>query len=362
MKNNLLLHALSHPDCLQHLSLRDWDQLLPLVRKAGVMGRIYFQLADRGQLECIPPPVLPHLEAAAIIAIEHERMLRWEVNRIQRALIDTTISTVLLKGAAYVLADLPCARGRMVADVDFMVPKDKLTRVEQALRSQGWEPVKLDEYDQSYYRRWMHELPPLRHRLRGTVVDVHHTILPETSRLKPNPALLLMNAQTIGNGRLQVLAPADMVLHAAAHTFHDGELSHSLRDLVDLHALLCHFGTTVNFWEDLLSRARILDLERPLFYTLRYTRRLLGTPVPDPIMAASQDLAPLWPVRMLMDRLVNQTLSAQQASGPGTAVAGWLLYLRSHWLRMPPLLLTRHLLRKAGKRLQYRSTGLIGGR
>ena len=27
----------------------------------------------------------------------------------------------------------------------------------------------------------------------------------------------------------------------------------------------------------------------------------------------------------------------------GAATAGWLLYLRSHWLRMPPLLLMRHL-------------------
>jgi hypothetical protein len=33
-----------------------------------------------------------------------------------------------------------------------------------------------------------------------------------------------------------------------------------------------------------------------------------------------------------------------------TAPAGFLLYLRAHWLRMPPLMLTRHLLVKAWSR------------
>ena len=35
-------------------------------------------------------------------------------------------------------------------------------------------------------------------------------------------------------------------------------------------------------------------------------------------------------------------------------IALWILYLRSHWLKMPPLVLARHILVKAGRRIRSR--------
>ena len=159
--------------------------------------------------------------------------MRWELNRIERALKHLRFPILLLKGAAYVAAGLP-ARGRLVSDIDIMVPRQALDGAEAALEAAGWRPIKLDPYDQRYYRTWMHELPPLVHPERGTVVDLHHTILPPTSRLKPDPAKLWSAAQPLGTGPLHVLAPPDMVPHSAAHLFHDGDLRLSLRDLVDM--------------------------------------------------------------------------------------------------------------------------------
>ena len=46
-----------------------------------------------------------------------------------------------------------------------------------------------------------------------------------------------------------------------------------------------------------------------------------------------------------MDALVEKTVH-----GGGTPAAALALYIRSHWLRMPPLLLARHLLRKSVRR------------
>jgi len=351
-----LLLALVDPDSLLALDLGAWDYVVPLGRRTGVLGRLYPAITAENLQNFIPPVVLPHLEAAFIIAQEHERKVRWEVNRIQSALIKLTVPIILLKGAAYVMAGLPCAQGRLAADVDILVPKEHLTLVEQALRRHGWETVELDDYDQQYYRRWMHELPPLRHRLRGTVVDLHHAILPETSRLKPDPVKLFANARPLEGTPFFVLAPTDMVLHSAAHAFHDGELSNSLRDLLDLHDLLGHFGKDPQFWEALPPRAQELDLSRPLFYALRYTQRFLETPVPPPMTAAMRRAAPPWPVLRLMDTLLDRVvLPDEQPPRLGPGFARWLLYIRSHWLRMPPLLLAGHLLRKAHKRLQARS-------
>jgi hypothetical protein len=231
-----------------------------------------------------------------------------------------------------------------------MVPFDSLGVVESALMENGWEQMKLDPYDQRYYRKWMHELPPMRHKQRQTVVDVHHTILPRTGRLHPDPRRLFETANRIKDTNLWTLSPADMVLHSSAHLFQDGDLAGGLRDLLDLDDLLRHFSARQeSFWADLIARSRLLDLSRPLFYALRYCKSIMGTPVPDPVIRQSQTAAPPKPVLILMDILANQALVSSEpiAMNKGAAFARWCLYVRSHYLRMPPLLLLRHLLRKA---------------
>ena len=96
-----------------------------------------------------------------------------------------------------------------------------------------------------------------RNASRGSVVDVHHTILPPTSRLHPDPGALVADAIPLPDvPGLAVLAPSDMVLHSAAHLFHDGEADNALRDLVDLRALIGEFlASDPNFWLTLLARA-----------------------------------------------------------------------------------------------------------
>ncbi|HWJ06577.1 MAG TPA: nucleotidyltransferase family protein, partial [Steroidobacteraceae bacterium] len=150
------------------------------------------------------------------------------------------------------------------------------------------------------------------------------------------------------------LAPIDMVLHAIVHLFEGGEMDDALRELVDLDQLLRHFGATEpQFWTRFWPRACELDLARPAFYGLRYAQRLLGTPVLEAVFEAARAWAPSDPTLRLMDWLVPRALFPRHPDRPdrAAAVARWLLYLRSHWLRMPPLMLARHLAYKAYRRL-----------
>ncbi len=322
-------------------TLSDWDALLPCARRHGLLGRLDHALRQAGV--AVPAPVAPHLAAARFEAAERARMLRWEADCVRRALAGFDAPLVLLKGAAYELAGLPCAPGRLASDLDILVPKARLAEVEARLLAHGWEHAKTEAYDQRYYREWMHELPPLVHRLRGTAVDVHHTILPPSGRLSPDGARLLAEARPLPGTPFHVLAPTDLVLHSAAHAFEDGDLGRGLRDLADLHALLTHFAATEpRFAERLAERARTLGLERPLYYALRYCRRLFGTALAETLVAA----APAG--RRLMDPLVEAALLGSRAA----PLAAQLLYLRAHWLRMPPGLLARHLGRKALRRLR----------
>jgi hypothetical protein len=187
------------------------------------------------------------------------------------------------------------------------------------LLAAGWERMKApDGYDDLYYRRWMHELPPLIHRTRDRMIDVHHNILPLTARPKPDAAALIADSVVLENG-LRILSPADIVVHAAAHLFADGDLAGGLRNLWDIDRLLRELGADPGFWPRLAERARLHQLEGPVALALR-----------------------------LADRLFAARLLARNGWGqPVRPALRFAFYLRSHWLRMPPLMLARHLWAKA---------------
>jgi Uncharacterised nucleotidyltransferase len=187
------------------------------------------------------------------------------------------------------------------------------------------------------------------HRDRQIVVDVHHNILPPTGRLCPDPRLLLAAARPLPGAELRVLAPADMALHSACHLFQSGELHKSLRDLGDLDGLIRCFAARPGFWPELAARAATLGVERPLYYGLRFAERLLGTPVPRDAVPRLARAAPPLPVRAAMDALVTTAITPDHPAYPRrrTGLARRLLTVRHHWLRMPPLMLARHLLHKA---------------
>jgi len=341
---------LRDPRCLGNFTLPEWSLLLRQARPSGLIARLAWRIEEAGMLEAVPEPVRPHLAAECVLAAKHERDVRFEVRCLSEALAPLGIPLVLLKGAAYVMAALPPARGRLFRDIDILVPRAEIGRVEETLARHGWALSPMSAYDERYYRRWMHEIPPMIHVERRTTVDVHHTIVPETTGLALDAAKLFAAARPIdGTRALHVLSPADMTLHSATHLFNEGDFRHGLRDLDDIDRLLRHFGTDPDFWPRLAARAVELDLRRPLYYALRYGAALLGTPVPPPLREAAQLAPPATPLQTLMDRLFDHALRANHASCRtlSSPLALWLLYVRAHYLRLPPHLLLPHLLRKA---------------
>jgi hypothetical protein len=145
------------------------------------------------------------------------------------------------------------------------------------------------------------------------------------------------------------------VLHCVAHLFYDGEIRGALRELLDIKQMLAHFGRDETFWHRLPERAEQLELARPLYYALHFCGRLLGAPIPRQTLDAVVRLgAPPAAASALMELLVTRTLSPGVPGESEATISGILLYIRSHWLRMPPWLLARHLSRKAWRRIQTR--------
>jgi len=350
----LLVAALRAPDTVTVLDAAGWDLLVRQARRAELLASLRARLDAAGVLRAVPADARVHLESGWLAAQNQVRDVRYEVRCIAQTLARTGVRLILLKGAAYVLADLDVGQSRIFGDIDVLVPRDAIAAVEKALKADLWMPSGGDAYDEYYYRTWMHQIPPMVNAGRESIIDVHHTIVPESARFDVQAQALFACARPVpGFDNVAVLAPEHLVAHSAAHLFNEGEFEHGLRDLVDLDGLLRDFGRDPDFWPKLLAAAQTLDLTRAVYYALRYTRRLLDTPIPEEVVAAAHAWRPRGMLAPLMDALFARVLVPQHAScaAPGTAAAAFALYVRSHYLRMPFRLLAPHLARKAWRRL-----------
>jgi hypothetical protein len=354
MNSDLLSGILADSGAAQTLSVREWEAFLGQARRARLLSRLAVQFVDQRQMESVPPGPAKYLRSALCLAERQRHEVIWEVDCIARALAKLDAPVVLLKGAAYLMAGLPPSKGRLFSDIDILVPREMIDRVEGAFFAAGWLNDERDAYNQRYYRQWMHEIPPLRHALRNTFIDLHHTITPPTSYFHVAGAKLLEQVVRVDGfgGKLFVLSPPDMVLHSAVHLFQEGEFSHGLRDLLDLKDLVAHFAQQTDFWQRLLDRADELHLQIPLFHALFHIRRLLGYAAPAQWSTRIDKLAPPVSARLPMSWLLGLALRPDHPSCDTrwTGLARWLLYVRSHALRMPLHLVVPHLIRKAWMR------------
>ncbi len=315
-----MVALLRDPACAPAVSDTDWTDILTAARAETLLATLGHRLREQS----LPLGVSRVLNDAMARAKQGHIVARWEMRCAARALAGLGIPVVLMKGSAYLALDHSAALGRQIGDLDIMVPRESLDAVEAALLGAGWEWVKDDPYDQAYYRQWMHELPPLIHTERDRMIDVHHTILPLTARPRPDAGGMLGRALPVADG-LMVFDPLDRLIHCAAHLFADGDLAGGLRNLWDFHCLMCDGVDEAA----LLARAEAQGLRSATARCIRLSTHIYGK--------QSARLT-------LTDRLFLRRLTARNGWGQETRPFTRLVfYIRSHWLRMPPLMLMRHL-------------------
>lgn len=348
MSDFLLRQHLLHTASIVELSMPELQQLISQARSARLLASLAAQLEQEGNLNALPFPVRRHFESALLIHQKQVRDIRYECQQIGKTLSATNEKLILLKGAAYIMAGLPVGRGRLVTDLDILVPHRNVSTVERSFNAAGWESSYVGTYNEQYYRKWSHEIPPLTHARRGTTLDVHHNILPPTAAPNINADLLFEDVIEIQPG-IYTLSLIDMLIHSATHLFHEGEFHHGLRDLWDLDRMLRDFPQREgDFWNRLVQRATALDLLVPLFHALNYVQQVFDTPVPREVIPKVASRASMLR-KPLMDFLFKRAFRPdhRQCKLPYTDFALYLLFVRSHYLRMPLYLLLPHLARKA---------------
>lgn len=329
-----LISLLQTPAQVADLALHDWNPIVEAGRKTQLLGPLAVRLRAAGVSSQVPQAVVRHLALAELTAKRRSQAALWEVAAMRRA-IDPAISLVLLKGCAYVACQDANAGGRVFSDVDVMVRRQELPALEAALITVGWKPSNVNAYDQAYYRNWMHEVPPMAHVRRHTVLDLHHAINPPISRYYVNPEKLFENLVEVQPG-VFALGALDRVIHCALHLLQEGDPQKLIRDLYDLHLLFQQHAHTAINQNQLQARAKELGVQPLVNVALGAAHTVFAPDGAVKIQSAG------W----IESCVVRVARYANQSGSWITALAGTVVLGYSHWIKMPLQLLLPHLIRK----------------
>ena len=322
-----------------------WIAFIQILRFERLLSVFAFKCELACIMELLPSFVQEHLINAQVLSERQEEQLKYEVTVLCATINEVTGSFLFLKGAAYCLADMSVAKGRLFSDVDILVPKDMLSNIEKKLFLKGWISKAVNSYDDNYYRSWAHEIPPLIHARRGTVIDIHHNLVPPISGKAPDIRAFWEETEIV-NG-FNVLKPHAMLLHSCIHLIFNETFIHSHRDLYDIASIINDFGNEV-FWEETVELANRTGFYTELFLACRYSSLKLKFDLP-PIIV---ERLPFSSMRLkFYDAIFSRALAPHHplCIVKGRSIANFIAWVRGHWCKMPLLILIYHFSIKSGR-------------
>jgi len=352
--HSIIANVLKMPLLVKEMSNSQWEMCIRQANSCQMTGRLHYLLSIHQLLPFIPTQVLNHFNSALVKTQCQQKEITFEVSELVHCLNEVGIKPIFLKGAAYV-ASRTAHQGRTCNDIDILVPLNQLKAAEQRLASAGWVGEHISAYDAKYYRRWMHEIPPLVHLDRKTVLDVHHHLQPTTTRNTFNIDLMLVDIEThkLPERDTQLLVRTlclpDRILHSVYHLFSEGELHKGLRDLTDIQLMLVdyHQINSEDVASLLLERANELNLSNQLYLAIDLISDLFY-PIVN-LDAYNNYQRPHQINNTLGYRILHwcyqQLLVTNSINRTGFRhhSAALLIYVRSHCLKMPLRLLIPHL-------------------
>jgi hypothetical protein len=227
----------------------------------------------------VPRHVVEQLRDVYIRHAFRNRQILSEVARIGAGLRLRDVPVMLLKGAALAADVYDDPALRPMADVDILVPPDRLHEAAESIAASGYEPSDGRSIEQ--FISWCHHISPYVKDGVPTV-EIHWTIERPTSPFTIDLDGLWQRARSIRIDGEAVFTPAaeDMVLHHALHTSYHHRFSRAaLKTLCDVCAVIGDAGERFD-WRSLVAIANAAGAGPFIYCSLRLAAAMLACPVP----------------------------------------------------------------------------------
>jgi len=345
--NKILCQLFIEPTNGNQLGPKEWAVIILVLRQQQLLARFSYRWRNEGIFNLLPDYTKHHFRNAEILAEKQHRQVAFEATELIHFLSGLHITPIFLKGAAYALTNnLGLGLGRTFSDIDILVPKESIELVEQKLKIFGYFGEPLTSYDENYYRSWTHEVPPLRHHARGTIIDIHHNLIPPVSGRAPDMKVFMRHIVKTAEG-FCTLDLSAMTLHSIIHLFINEDFKNAFRDLTDLHLLFEDFSD--DDWRKLVELSIETGFTLELILATRYCHLLLTTNIPSLVFNELEKYKPAKLRMLLLDFIFMRTLVPKHplTGSPSQKVAVFFAFVRGHFLKMPFHILLGHLTMKS---------------
>lgn len=238
-------------------------------------------------------PLRPRIAGIERSIWSRSRMVIGEAAKCLRALSDASTPMLAIKGAGRAAGGSAASRGRIVNDIDIVVPSAHLERVFDILVESGWTPS--GSGSALYQRTRLNHVTGINF-VRGELgnIDLHRTAFhaPFDRSAEDDAIWERARSGTLGGIPLLVPSPLDTVLIATAHGVLDAHKSSDwLVDIADA------IDEGVD-WEVFLRAAHARRLSAAAAVALGYVAERLERPVPVEVLDALATEALAHPLRL----------------------------------------------------------------
>jgi len=190
----------------------DWTRLLRMADKENITGALAVSLRRRGLFDDLPRAGREALARRLFMGTEFNIRIKSQAEEAVGLLNSVDCTPMLLKGGLHLFEAPPEALGgRILRDLDMVVPGDALETCVDVLRQAGYVPE--GEHD-----GWTYHYRPLHHKDKIVAIELHVRAGEQRNFITVEDAWAQAVPIEAAGLKMVALAPAHRVMHNIFHS------------------------------------------------------------------------------------------------------------------------------------------------
>ncbi|MCH8061898.1 MAG: nucleotidyltransferase family protein [Chloroflexi bacterium] len=281
-------------------SVSDWDKAVSISATHGILPQVMRVVSDLMRAGIVPEWIMSPLRNLTHTDVAMQARLRIALKEMLPVIRKNGAEVIVLKGPAIAELLYETPGERTYRDLDLLCREEDYGKLWHALTSLGYRtdegptlPARKAEQETYFERKFLHPDGLVR-------VDVHPDAMKLGVRPRHAEDLWKRAVPTMLEGEpTWVLCPEDQLLTLCVHLHRHGFIR--LIWFKDIDLLLRRYGDRLD-WDMIKADAKAEGSESSIWYTLKLTRKLLGTPLapdieerfkPNPLIRLAYHL--IWP-------------------------------------------------------------------
>jgi len=254
----------------------NWSNVLKTGGRQGILSFLYLHLKDEDGIQ-IPSWVRERLNDFYYRIVYRNMRIYALLKLILHKFHETGIPVVILKGVA--LADKVYGNIglRPMYDIDLLVKKQDLDRVNNIISGLQCSPDLRSEEGKSYHNRYLNQDNTIGIEVHW---DIENTANPFT--LNIDEFWERTETEEIQGTQVLVFSPEDLILYLCLHTAYHHKFSQyliTLKQLCDITESISYYRNKFD-WSQLNALARQYGLSKPVYCTLYIVENLFKAGIP----------------------------------------------------------------------------------